>query len=302
MPDYKNLELKDLNYNSYLKVPELLDLQHLLSDPAHHDEMFFIIIHQAAELWFKLMRHETAAMVEDLRAGSVSRALKKLRRIVGIMDLQVKQINLLNTLTPVEFAGFRDALRPASGFQSIQFRVLEFTYGIREEFFLQFFEKEAEKKAELDKVRHEPSVYDEFVRALDKAGYKLPETLTERDVSQGWKESPELTDVLKQIYEDPKEDYHWVLLFETMLDFDEKFSIWRTTHMLMVARTIGMKTGTGGSAGYNFLASRAEYKFFPELWAVRMQLGSGYGTPTGCPALPHGSDEQPNKPRGGCPV
>ncbi|RZA08412.1 MAG: tryptophan 2,3-dioxygenase, partial [Proteobacteria bacterium] len=138
MPNYENLELKPLNYNSYLKVPELLSLQQELSSPAHHDEMFFIIIHQASELWFKQIRHETAGLIQDLRAGSVSRALKKLRRTVGIMDLMVQQINLLNTLTPVEFAGFRDALRPASGFQSIQFRVIEFVYGIREEFFLQF--------------------------------------------------------------------------------------------------------------------------------------------------------------------
>lgn len=278
MPNYENLELKELNYNSYLKVPELLDLQTLLSKPAHHDEMFFIIIHQAAELWFKLMRHETAALIEDLRAGSVSHALKKFRRLVGVMDLMVKQINLLNTLTPVEFAGFRDHLRPASGFQSIQFRVIEFAYGIRESFFLKFFEKEPAKKAELEAVMQVPTVYDEFVRALSNAGFKVPRELLQRDVSQPWSESPELIATIKGIYEKPDDNYHWVLLFETMLDFDEKFAVWRSVHMLMVARTIGMKTtGTGGSAGYKFLASRAEYKFFPELWSVRMEVGAGYG-------------------------
>jgi tryptophan 2,3-dioxygenase len=189
----------------------------------------------------------------------------------------VKQINLLNTLTPVEFAGFRDNLRPASGFQSIQFRVMEFMYGIREPFFLSFFDKEPDKKAELEKVRQIPSVYDEFVRALAKAGFNVPEKLLKRDVSAPWEESPELIETIKQIYMNPKDNYHWVLLFESMLDFDEKFSIWRNVHMLMVARTIGMKTtGTGGSAGYKFLASRAEYKFFPELWSVRMEVGKGY--------------------------
>ncbi len=276
MPNYENLELKELNYNSYLKVPELLSLQQELSKPPHHDEMFFIIIHQAAELWFKLMRHETEAMVQDLRAASVSRALKKLKRLVSVMDLMVKQINLLNTLTPVEFAGFRDHLRPASGFQSIQFRMIEFMYGIREPFFLQFFEKEPEKKAELEKVRMLPSVYDEFVRALAKAGFSVPPALLSRDVSEPWPQSQELIQTIKGIYEKPQDNYHWVLLFETMLDFDEKFSVWRSVHMLMVARTIGMQAGTGGSAGYKFLASRAEYKFFPELWAVRTQVGSGY--------------------------
>lgn len=274
--DYQVKELVELNYNSYLKVPELLNLQHLLSEPPHHDEMFFIIIHQAAELWFKLMRHETAAMVEDFRAGSVSRALKKLRRLVAIMDLMVKQINLLNTLTPVEFAGFRDKLNPASGFQSIQFRVIEFTYGIRESFFLKFFEKEPAKKAELESILAQPSVYDEFLRALDKAGYKMPGDVLNRDLSQPWSENQDVAAVLKTVYENPKENYHWVLLFETMLDFDEKFANWRHVHMLMVARTIGMKQGTGGSSGYKFLAGRAEYRFFPELWSVRTKLGVEY--------------------------
>lgn len=296
MPNYDNLELKPLNYNSYLKVPELLSLQQELSSPPHHDEMFFIIIHQASELWFKQIRHETTGMVQDFRNGSVSRALKKLRRTVGIMDLLVKQINLLNTLTPVEFAGFRDALRPASGFQSIQFRVIEFVYGIREEFFLQFFDKDAEKKAELERVRAEPSVYDEFVRALARAGYHVPEEVLKRDVTKGWEESAGLTQTLREIYENPQDNYHWVLLFETMLDFDEKFSIWRNVHMLMVARAIGMKSGTGGSSGYKFLAGRAEYKFFPELWGVRMQLGAGYGPGNSAPSGGGGTGG------GGCPM
>ncbi len=276
MPDYKNLELKELNYNSYLKIPELLSLQHELSSPTHHDELFFIIIHQAAELWFKLMLHETEALCENFREGSVSRALKKLKRLTAIADLEVKQINLLNTLTPVEFAGFRDHLRPASGFQSIQFRLIEFTYGVRESFFLSFFEKEKDKLGKLQKLLTLPSVYDEFVRAVDKAGFAVPAEVLNRDVSQPWKENAGLIQTLKSIYEKPDDNYHWVLLFEAMMDFDEKFSLWRTTHMLMVARTIGMKSGTGGSDGYKFLAARMEYKFFPELWALRTHLGTGY--------------------------
>lgn len=276
MSEMEKLELKELNYNSYLKIPELLSLQKELSSPPHHDEMFFIVIHQAAELWFKLMRHETAALIQDFRDGSVSRALKKLRRLVSVMDLMVKQINLLNTLTPVEFAGFRENLRPASGFQSIQFRMIEFVYGIREDFFLKFFEKEPEKKAELEKIRNAPSVYDEFVRVLAKAGYPVPKELLGRDVSKPWAESQELVATLKSIYESPKDDYHWVLLCETMLDFDEKFALWRSTHMLMIARTIGMKSGTGGSSGYNFLAGRAPLRFFPELWSLRTEVGGTY--------------------------
>lgn len=276
MKEYEKLELKELNYNSYLKIPELLNLQQELSKPAHHDEMFFIIIHQAAELWFKLMLHETKGLIQDFQKNSVSRALKKLKRLTRIMDLMVKQINLLNTLTPVEFAGFRDNLRPASGFQSIQFRVMEFTFGIREEFFLRFFEKEPEKKKLLTSIKDQKSVYDEFLACLHKNGFSIPKELLDREVSSAWKLSPELVQVIKSIYENPKDNYHWVLLFESMLDFDEKFAIWRSTHMLMVARTIGMKAGTGGSSGYHFLAGRAEHRFFPELWAVRTEVGGEY--------------------------
>jgi len=276
MPDYKNLELKELNYNSYLQVPELLELQKLLSTPPHHDEMFFIIIHQAAELWFKLMIHETQALVQDFRTGIVSHALKKLRRLTGIMDLMVKQINLLATLTPIEFAGFREKLRPASGFQSIQFRKIEFTYGIREDFFLKFFEKQPEVVKEFEEIRKNPSVYDEFARCLSKAGYPIPNAVLNRDTTKMWELNADFTKVLHSIYENPQDNYHWVLLFETMLDFDEKFALWRSTHILMVARTIGMQTGTGGSSGYKFLQGRAEYKFFPELWAVRTSTGPTY--------------------------
>lgn len=276
MPDYKDLELKELNYNSYLKIRDLLSLQQELSDPAHHDEMFFIIIHQAAELWFKLMRHETAALVQAFQEDSVSRALKIFKRLTGAMDLMVRQINLLNTLTPVEFAGFRDKLRPASGFQSVQFRQLEFAYGIREDFFLQFFDKDPAAKASLEAIRKEPSVYDEFVRCLARAGYKVPKSVLQREVSQGWELNAELSGVLKSIYEKPGENYHWVLLFEGMLDFDEKFALWRSTHMLMIARTIGMKSGTGGSSGHKFLEGRAPFRFFPELWDVRTHVGGAY--------------------------
>ena len=156
------LRFERLNYNSYLKIPELLELQKELSEPPHHDEMFFIIIHQAAELWFKEMLHETEALIEALRANSISRVLKILRRLTGIMDLQVRQINLLSSLTPVEFAGFRDKLRPASGFQSMQFRVLEFAFGLRDEFFLKFFSAMPEALAKLKSWQSRPSVRDEF--------------------------------------------------------------------------------------------------------------------------------------------
>ena len=181
---YDSLVLEKLNYNSYLKVPQLLDLQELISDPQHHDEMFFIIIHQASELWFKNILHESDKVVEAFHTPSVSRALKGFKRITAIMDLMVKQINLLSTLTPVEFAGFRDNLNPASGFQSVQFREIEFKFGVRDAFFLKFFESKPEVAQKLEEIRSLPSVYDEFWKCLALLGHKLPSEFMNRDYTE----------------------------------------------------------------------------------------------------------------------
>ncbi len=271
--DYEDLVLKDLNYNSYLKIPQLLDLQTQISSPPHHDEMFFIIIHQATELWFKEILHESEKLIEGYREHSISHTLKGYKRVTAIMDLLVKQINLLSTLTPVEFAGFRDLLRPASGFQSIQFRKAEYLFGIKDAFFLKFFKSMPEVAKELSDLMSLPSVYDEFLFCLHKE-YKLPQNLIERDFSQPRELNLELVNVLKTVYENPGDNYHWCLLFEAMLDFDEKFSLFRSTHMLVVERAIGRKKGTGGSAGHEFLKSRANLKYFPELWDVRNIIGT----------------------------
>lgn len=273
------LKFEKLNYNSYLKVPELLSLQKELSDPPHHDEMFFIVIHQAAELWFKEILHETEALIKAFRANSISRSLKFLRRISAIMDLQVLQINLLSSLTPVEFAGFRDNLMPASGFQSMQFRMMEFAFGLREDFFLKFFQNMPEGLKRLEEWKSRPSVYDEFVDCVKKNAPQ-PHKADASAFTELLKANPKLNvDLmlqLREIYENPGENYHWVLLCEAVLDFDEKFAQWRNNHLLMVARTIGQKPGTGGSLGYAFLKGRQEYRFFPELWALRTVVGANY--------------------------
>jgi tryptophan 2,3-dioxygenase len=276
-PDYDNLELEELNYGSYLRIPELLSLQKEISAPAHHDEMFFIIIHQAAELWFRLMIHETETLVESFRSVSVSRALKTLRRQVATLGLLEQQIKMLRTLTPAEFAGFRDLLKPASGFQSIQFRKVEFIYGIRDRFFLKFFKKQPEVAEELEQILNTPSVYDEFLRSLHGAGYPVPRHCFERDFAAPRESGPELVEVLRKLYEDPGDDYHWVLLFESMIDLDVAYLHWKNAHVTVVGRTIGHKTGTGGSAEYDFLRSRLELRFFPELWEVRNRIGEHAG-------------------------
>lgn len=272
------IKIKNFNYNSYLKINELFNLQQLVSKPAHHDEMFFIIIHQASELWFKLLDFETDVLVQSFQEGSISRALKVLRRMNGIMELMSKQINLLSTLTPVEFAGFRDSINPASGFQSASFRKFEFRYGLREQFFITFFEKIApDVVVDLKKLTNQPSIYDEFLKALHDAGFDIPEEVLERDVSKTRQEpNCKLVNALKNIYENPGDKYHWVLICEALLDFDEKLSIFRRIHITVVERCIGNKKGTGGSSGVQFLEKRTALRLFPELWAVRNVIGPDF--------------------------
>ena len=275
-PDYDDLLFEGLNYNSYLKIPELLGLQNRISEPPHHDEMFFIIIHQAAELWFKEVLHETVALSKALGGGNIYLALKVLKRLTAIMDLQVRQINLLSTLTPHEFAGFRDKLRPASGFQSAQFREIEFTYGLRDPFFLKFFQKRPDLITRLETIQREPSVYDVFIQSLQRIGFQPPVDLTKRDFTQPHTPHVALTAFIKTIYEQSEKLSDWMLLLEAMVDFDEKFSHWRAIHILVVTRAIGSKPGTGGSAGVKFLRSRADLKCFPDLWEARNHIGGDY--------------------------
>lgn len=269
LKDYEDLKIEDLNYGSYLKLPELLSLQRQKSVPPHHDEMFFIIIHQSFELWFKEILHETALMVDYFDQGSVSRVLKVSKRINAILECLTQQIQLLATLTPVEFAGFREALGTGSGFQSVQFREAEFAFGLRDAWFFQFFEGQPEELARLKAQCTRPSVYDHFLTALKEAGYPVPQAVLERDYAQAHELDADLVKVLRDLYADPDENYHWILVCEALLDLDMLWSKWRAVHILMVSRTIGGKKGTGGSSGAAFLESRLPLRFFPELWELR---------------------------------
>lgn len=281
--EQSRMTLRALNYESYLQVPALLELQHRLSDPAHHDELFFIVIHQAFELWFLEMLNETDLLSAHLRDGSVSHALKVLKRLNAILTLLVQQIELLGTLTPVEFAGFRDHLKPASGFQSVQYRELEFAYGNKDAFFLQFFAERSYACERLTRRLDDPSVYHEFWLALRNGGFPVTVHLLERTGPGQPHAAPKVSAdaagvaLLKEIYEHPGTEFHWVLLCEALLDFDTLFADWRRTHQLMVERTIGTKPGTGGSTGAEFLKTRLDVRFFPELWAVRGMIGEGGG-------------------------
>ena len=267
--EYDQLVIEDLNYGSYLKIPELLKLQELRSRPLHHDEMFFIIIHQTTELWFKEILHEADLLAECFAKSWLPMALKVLKRINGVMEVLCRQIELLGTLTPREFAGFREALGTGSGFQSVQFRSAEFAFGQRNPWFFQFFEQRAAEIAELRRRYESPSIYDCFLSALAKDGKPVPRSVLERDFQKSHVLDQELVELFHELYSKPESEYLWILICESLLDLDTLWSKWRAVHILMVSRTIGTQMGTGGSTGIKFLQSRQPLRFFPELWELR---------------------------------
>jgi tryptophan 2,3-dioxygenase len=251
-----------LSYGSYLKVDELLDLQRPLSQPAHHDELLFIVIHQVYELWFKQLLHELDAAIAALDRDELLRVAKCFRRIHTIQRLVEQQVDVLETMTPQEFNQFRDNLNPASGFQSIQFREIEFLCGVRRTETLRYIESDDEQRARLDRRLREPSLYDHVKSLLARRGF---------DVST----SDATTETFRQIYVESEKHYELYLLLEDLIEFDERFLLWRGRHVRMVERMIGMRRGTGGSPGVSYLQDTLSYRFFPELWAVRTHLGMG---------------------------
>jgi tryptophan 2,3-dioxygenase len=253
-----------LTYGSYLQVDELLALQQPQSDPPHHDELLFIIIHQVYELWFRQMLHEIEAAMRNLAQDELLHAHKNFRRIHAIQRLLEQQVDVLETMTPQEFNAFRSGLDPASGFQSAQFREIEFVCGAQKTGYLTFLEPTSAERLRLERRLAEPSLYDALKAVLQRRGYA---TAT----------PPELIASYKTIYEDADRRYELYLLLEDFIEFDERFLLWRGRHVRMVERMIGMKPGTGGSLGVNYLEKTLSKKFFPELWAVRTELGTNYG-------------------------
>ena len=252
------------SYGTYLQVEPLLELQRPLSSPAHHDEMLFIIIHQVYELWFKQVLHETRAVMRDLDTGELLPVAKHFRRIHTIQRLLEQQIDVLETMTPQEFNAFREHLNPASGFQSLQFRELEFLCGVRRTETLQYIQMSGNQRAKLEAMLEEPSLYDKFKALLQRRGFAA-ET---REA---------LIESLRTIYTDNSKNYDLYLLCEDFIEFDERFLLWRNRHVRMVERMIGARRGTGGSLGAAYLSTTLEHRFFPELWEVRSYLGKGYG-------------------------
>ena len=258
-----------LTYSGYLHLPELLRLQDPRSTPPEHDEMLFIVIHQVYELWFKLVLHETDKVNRDFSANDLYGAVATWKRLRTILKTLVGQLDILETMTPLSFASFRDRLDTASGFQSFQFREVEFAYGYkRAEAAASVPEHEGQRAAALARLR-QPSVMDHFYDFLAQRGVRVPSELRAGDVTAPTRPSEALQDELLRAYQEQPE---LVILFELMTDFDEGFQEWRYRHIKLVERTIGAKRGTGGSPGVEFLKQSLWKPLFPDLWAIRHRM------------------------------
>jgi len=258
-----------LNYGEYLALDRLLDLQHPRSAPAEHDEMLFIIIHQTYELWFKQELHEMERLDTVLRAGETYSAVKTLRRMLVILKVMVAQTDIMETLTPLDFNRFRDRLQQASGFQSCQFREVEYACGAKRSAHLEMFAEGSAERDRLERRLEAPTLFDAYLRYLVARGHVIPDRLLGRDVRAPVEEDEALQGLLRSIY---VEDGEAALLTELLVDFDEGFQEWRYRHVKMVERTIGDKPGTGGSSGVGYLRKGLFKPFFPDLWRFRGTL------------------------------
>ena len=258
-----------VTYASYLKIDELLALQQPRSQGPEHDELLFIVIHQVYELWFKELLHEFDRVRQLLDAGKPHRAQHTLKRILTILKVMVAQLDILETMTPLEFLSFRERLEAASGFQSDQFRQIEFLLGLKSQAALRRFPDGSRARAALERRYQEPTVWDAFLRYLSKEGYAVPPSHLERDVVAAIEPSLEVQRILVSVYRDDTKNAE---LCERLVDLDEGIQEWRYRHVKMVERTIGAKSGTGGSAGAAYLQQTVGRPLFPDLWQIRSQL------------------------------
>ncbi len=261
-------------YAGYLDLDRLLGAQHPLSEPEHHDELLFIIQHQTSELWMRLIIHELDAVLSALALDDLGPAQKGLARVKQIQRQLFEQWGVLATLTPSEYVKFRGVLGDASGFQSLQYRIIEFQLGNKNRQMLAVFRHDPEGQERLRSVLEAPSLYDEFLRHLARRDYPVPEDLLERDFSEPHRRREDLLPVFKAIYDAPKRDWEAYEMCEELVDVEESFQLWRFRHMKTVERIIGYKRGTGGSSGVGFLRRALDLTFFPELLDVRTEIGA----------------------------
>jgi tryptophan 2,3-dioxygenase len=263
-----------MTYDEYLDLDRLLSAQHPRSTPEHHDELLFIVQHQTSELWLKLVLHELRAARQYLRDDELAPALKCLARVKNIQRTLTEQWSVLATLTPREYAQFRGSLGSASGFQSHQYRAVEFILGNKNAAMLKVFDGEPAAQELLSDLLESPTLYDEFLRLLSRQGLDVPAGVLQRDVRQAWTFQPSLVPMFRRIYESTDTPWGVYEACESLVDVEDNFQLWRFRHVLTVRRTIGAKTGTGGSSGLGFLQRALDLTFFPELYAVRTEIGT----------------------------
>ncbi|MGL6160139.1 MULTISPECIES: tryptophan 2,3-dioxygenase [unclassified Microbulbifer] len=258
-----------VTYSSYLKVDELLQCQQPLSEGPEHDELLFIVIHQSYELWFKQLLHELDFLVRLFNGGERNRALHTLKRVETIYHTLIQQVDILETLTPLEFMSFRDRLASASGFQSFQFRELEFLFGAKDPKKLENYKPGSEHYQRLERRLQAPTLWDAFLNFLAQEGHEIPQSELERDFSRVTEPSRAVQKVLIDVY---RNDPLVSEICEALVDIDASLQQWRYRHVKMVERTIGSKMGTGGSSGVGYLQSTLFKPVFPDLWAIRAEL------------------------------
>lgn len=265
MGDYSDPKL---TYGEYLKVPELLQLQKCLADPPSHDELQFIIIHQTYELWFKLVLFELDTILASMNQNNVRYATWLFHRVHEILKILYQQIHILESMSPIDFLDFRDKLQPASGFQSVQFREIEFVSNLKEPTIQQHLKGDAESMSRLQKRLQEETLWDAFLNLLGRQGFQIP---ADRESNQVKRE-------LARLHEEQEKHYDLFLLSEAMIQHDELLGLWRLHHIRMVERMIGNKIGTGGSEGVRYLSTTISKKCFPELWDMRTLLKKSEGS------------------------
>ncbi len=275
-----------LSYNKYLRVADLIALQDCLSDPAHHDELLFITIHQTYELWFKQILHEIDASIVLMNEDRAFVAARAIGRIVEIEKVLVNQIHLLETMTPISFLGFRDELNPASGFQSMQFREIEFASGLKDRGTLDNFREDEFAHLRLQARFDAPTLADVFYAYLRRRGLDAPADDAALSPEERTRRYGQRTRAVLEVlthFEERTEEFG---LAEALIAHDEYFSLWRSHHVKMVERMVGTKRGTGGSEGVGYLRTTLDLRFFPELWEARTHLDTKH-TASGCPFAGH---------------
>lgn len=259
-----------LSYGQYLQLDKLLDAQRPLS--SEHDELLFMIVHQAAELWMRLMLHELEAVFACVRRDELGPSFKLLRRIGRVQSQLLAGWEVLSTLTPADYSAFRNALGRSSGFQSYQYRLLEFRLGNKNAQMIEVHRHDAAAYTQLERALHAPSLYDEALRLLSRRGYGISEERLNRDFSDPYRPSKQVAGAWLGVYHNAQQDWDLYELAERLIDLDYQFQLWRFHHLKTVERVIGHKRGTGGTGGVSYLTKALELKFFPELWQVRTSM------------------------------